>query len=844
MSLRPPPAPLRLSSRPLVGVALALAMGIVAGLWVSDVWIWAVTILAAVLGVLAHALVTRHALVTLRSAALAVAVGLVAMSVGGLRIAAWTAQPPDSIAHVAQDASSLDDAPPVTLWARIAEVPATSEWSHRFAVEVDSVVRGNLGGTVSGRVQVSLARTSYTDTPPLYPALRLGDRVRLTGQLRTLPTQRNPADFDYGAFLTHRGIDATLYIRDGDAVTFLAPTRQLDDRLALAVQARVRQAVARFVPNSESQAVLLALLLADRSQLHETTTDTFRETGLMHLLAVSGLHVFLVGLAVFVLLGPLLMRTGMRRQRVMWIRAAISLALLAVYVLVTGGSVSVVRAFVMAAIMIIGTALERRRDSLNTLGAAAIVLLVMRPTALFEVGFQLSFSAVAALVTLTPHLTQAIPAAWRSGTFGKWITSSSVASLAATLGTAPVLLVHFGRVALGGLVLNLPAIPLTGVTLGSGIGTVVCAPIPWLGETFGALASASGWALVQTSTLGAKMLGGAALVGFLDDGWIIAALATLLLAGAFWRRPTARRRLGLVALALIAVSVCTSVIRGDASPQLEVVFLDVGQGDATLIGLPNGKHVLIDAGVRSPFSDQGQRTVVPHLERFGIRQLEAVVMTHADADHIGGVPSVLRAVSVGRLVHNGQSKDNALWTDLVQTADSLEIEQQIVRAGDALDLDPSVRIRVLGPSTAPQPGDDANEASIVLLVEYGQTRWLLTGDAEQTGEADLVARFGSLLEADVVKVGHHGSRTSSSPELVAAVSGRATDPVRLVSDSSTNQGPDYAIVSVAKRNRYGLPNAEPLIRWQTAGAEVLQTADEGAIWLRSNGTSIDRVDWR
>lgn len=843
MSLKPPPPPLRLSSRPLVGVALALAAGIVAAQWIASVWVWAALIGGALASVAAHMLWTRRALVTLRRAVLAGAVGLVAMGVGGLRMAAWHTQPPDSIAHIARDASAMEDAPPVTVWARIAEIPTTSEWSHRFAAVVDSVANGEIGGTVSGRIQVSLARTSYGDTPPLYPALRLGDRVEITGVLSPLPTRRNPADFDYGAFLSHRGIDATLYIRDGEAVTFLSPTRQFDDRLALAVQDRVRRAVARYVLHSESQAVLLALLLADRSQLDDATTDTFRETGLMHLLAVSGLHVFLVGLAVFFVLGPVLMRTGMPRQRVMWIRAVISLGLLAIYVLVTGGSVSVVRAFVMAAILIVGAALQRRRDTLNALGAAAIVLLVMRPTALFEVGFQLSFSAVAALVALTPHLTQAVPARWRSGSIGKWVTSSSVASVAATLGTAPVLLVHFGRVALAGLLLNLPAIPLTGVTLGAGIGTVIGSPIPWLGETFGALASLSAWTLVQISTRGATFLGSAALVGFLNDGWITAALAVLLFAGALWRRPVARLRLGLAALALVAFSVLTSAIRGDHAPRLDIVFLDVGQGDATLIGLPNGRHVLIDAGVQTPYRDEGQRTVVPHLERYGIRQLDAVVLTHADADHMGGVPSVLRSVAVDRLIHNGQTKDNAIWTDLETTADSLGIVQQTVTAGDVLDLDPSVRIRVLGPSGTPQPGDDANDASIVLLVEYGHTRWLLTGDAEATAEADLVARYGALLRADVVKVGHHGSRTSSTPELVAAVRGRGASPIRLASDAPVHS-PDYAVVSVAKRNRYGLPNAEPLMRWQDAGAEVLQTANEGAIWLRSDGDTIERVGWR
>ena len=842
MSLTPPPPPLRLSSRPVVGLAIALGAGIVLGARAGTVWTWAALLGLAVGGVALYVWRTRRQLVTLRSAALAVGVGLAAVALGGLRSATWNTGPPDGIGHVARQLDAAEDAPAVTVWARIAEVPTSSAWSTRFAADVDSVGLGATGGAVSGRVQVSLARTSYGD-PPLYPAFELGDRVRLTGALRTLPVQRNPAGFDYGAFLAHRGIDATLHIREGADARFLAPTRQLDERLAVAVQRRVRAAVSRFVPHGESRAVLLALLLADRSGLDDATTDAFRETGLMHLLAVSGLHVFLVGLAIFALLGPVLMRTGLSRRSVNWTRACVALGLLLVYVLVTGGSVSVVRAFVMAAILVVGVAREARPDTLNSLAAAAIALLIWRPTALLEVGFQLSFAAVTALVTLTPHLSHALPTRWRHGAIGTWVTAPAIASVAATLGTAPVLLVHFGRVAIGGLVLNLPAIPLTGVTLGSGIATVACAPVPGLAETFGALASLSSQALVWVSTAGADGLGSLAIERFVDDGWIVAALALGLFAGAMWRRPIVRLRLGLAAAACVALSLGASVLGGETTPRLEAVFLDVGQGDATLLSLPNGRHVLVDAGVRSPFRDEGERTVVPHLERFGIRQLDALVLTHADADHIGGAASVLRSVPVARIVHNGQTKDNAIWTELATVADSLGVIAQTVVAGDTLALDDDVRIRVLSPSRAPRPGSDANEASIVLLVEHGTTRWLLTGDAETQAEANLVARYGALLRADVVKVGHHGSRTSSSPALVRAASGQAPTRPQLASETAA-PGPEFAIVSVAKRNRYGLPNAEPLLRWQRAGAAVLQTADEGAIWLRSDGDSIKRVDWR
>ena len=842
MSLSPPPPPLRLSSRPLVGLAVALGVGIAWGAQAGTVWSWASLLGLAVGGVALYVWRTRGRLVTLRPAVLALGVGTAALALGGLRSATWLAQPPDGIAHVARQLDASEDPPAVTVWARLADVPTASDWSIRFAADVDSVGLGTRRGAVSGRVQVSLARTGF-GAPPLYPSLDLGDRVRLTGALRPRPVQRNPADFDYGAFLAHRGVDATLHVREGEGVRVLAPTRRLDDRIAIAVQRRVRAAVSRYVPAEGARAVLLALLLADRDGLDDGTTDAFRTTGLMHLLAVSGLHVFLVGLAVFALLGPLLMRTGLSRRGVNWTRAGVALGLLAIYVLVTGSSVSVVRAFVMASILVVGVAREARADTLNALAAAAIVLLVWRPTALFEVGFQLSFAAVTALVTLTPHLSHALPACWRHGALGSWVTDPAIASVAATLGTAPVLLVHFGRVAVGGLVLNLPAIPLTSVTLGSGIAAVVCAPVPALAERFGALASASAQALVWVSTAGADGLGRLAIERFVDDAWIVAALALLLCAGAVWQRPVARRRLGLAAAACLALSVGAGALGGEARPRLEAVFLDVGQGDATLLALPNGRHVLIDAGVRSPFRDEGARTVVPHLERFGIRQLDALVLTHADADHIGGAASVLRSVPVARLVHNGQEKETAVWSELTTVADSLGIRETTVVAGDTLALDDDVRIRVLGPSRPPQAGDDANDASVVLLVEYGTTRWLLTGDAESQAEADLVARYGALLRADVVKVGHHGSRTSSSPELVRAVSGHASTRTRFASDVAAS-GPRYAVVSVAERNRYGLPDAEPLMRWQRAGADVLQTTDEGAVWIRSDGASIERVDWR
>ncbi len=813
----------------MLGVAVAVGAGIIAGRTLPEVEAvaWVAAGLAVATGAVAYVVATRRRLVTLRTLVTAAAVLGMALLLGAARDAAERTVRPDDVSHVARaawTADSLGDRAPVTVWGTVADVPERT-WSVRFTAEVDSVGRGRVGSAVTGRVQVALR---LGDRGAVYPALRPGDRVRLSGRIAPLPRRRNPAQMDYGAYLARQGVGAMLDVEGESDAVFLAPSRQPTTVLSDGVRRSVRQALARHVPDRDVQALLGALLLADRSGIEAPTLDAFRATGLMHLLAVSGLHVGLVGLAVYVLLRPLLGRLGWRRRQVEAGRAAVTLVLLALYVVVAGASVSVVRAFVMVALVIVGKTLDRPTDALNTLGVAAVLILLHRPAALFDVGFQLSFGAVAALVSLTPLLTATVPERVRRSATGAFVTGSIATSVAATLGTAPALLAHFGTLPLGGLVLNVAAIPLTAVTLGAGLGCTLTAFAPPLAAAFGAVAQLAGWALLWTTEAGAAALGWAAYDGTLGATSTLVACVLGIGALALWRRPVARRRVAWAAMAAVAVGSWSGFVRGDARPVLDVVFLDVGQGDATLVSTPADRHVLIDAGLRSPYVDEGERTVLPHLARAGITRLDAFVLTHADADHVGGALSVLRAVEVGRLVVNGRDGTSDLWADVLRLADSLGVTVQPVGAGDTLAVDPSVRFRVLGPEVQNE-GTRAspNDASIVLRIDHGATRWLLTGDAETDGETRLVSRFGDQLAADVVKVGHHGSRTSSTPALVAAVG-----------------QPRIAVVSVARRNRYGLPDEEPLDRWVASGAEVVLTSVEGAVWLRSDGRRVERVRWR
>ncbi len=832
MPITPPQPPLRPFSRPALVLAMALGVGIVLAQQLNRLsfGVWAATMVSTTVLAFVVERVSRDRIVSLKQLGLAIIAVVAMVTAGGLRMSAWQDLPTNDISIVADAAEAHEDSTgeaTITLWGYVTEPPENLDYGTRFVLAVDYAARLGDSQNVRGRVQVLLGKSRYGESA-VFPELHTGDRVELTGDLRPVPRKRNPADFDYGAYLERSGIGGTVGIYDEGAIAFLGSDAGLIDELVTESRRHVRRNIQRFVRGESNQAVLFALILADRRGIDSETRETFAETGLMHLLAVSGLHVLLVGLLLYRLLKPVLGRFRLSWTQVELTRAIVTLAVLLLYLLVTGGTISVQRAFIMTAVWIGATLLQRQADALNTLGVAGVIILLIRPAALFDVGFQLSFAAVGALVTITQRMSSHLPGSWQRRPVVRWVSNMTIVSVAATLGTAPVLLYHFGRVPLAGLLLNLVAIPATAVALLGGLFTVLFAWIPFAADAFAAVAELGSATLLMTSQTGAQYLGWALVGGFVREGWLVMSLVLCLGAFALWARPRARWTLFAGALVTLSISLWLGVARRVAIPQLDVVFLDVGQGDATLISLPNGHHVLVDAGFHDPYTDQGRRTVLPHLRRYGIRSLDAIVLTHADADHYGGVFTVMEDVEVQSLVYNGHQKKNELWQAALHVADSLGVPQRIVRAGDVLDLDPRVRIRVLHPASTPGPSEDGNDASVVLRLEYGSTSFLLTGDVEAYGEAELVGRYGDLLAGTVVKVAHHGSRTSSTEAFV---------------DAATDSSTAYAVVSVARRNRYGLPNEEPLSRWEAASADVLQTALEGAIWLRSDGERIERVQW-
>ena len=770
----------------------------------------------------------RRRLVSLTRLAYGVAAVLLFIAAGAARHLTFVSPPPNGIVHLAD--SSHTDGTRLSIVGVVDGAPSHTANASRFTLRAHHVVTPQDSVSVRGRVRTTLRVPPWESTDGSFPTLQEGDRVDVRGDLRLPRGPRNPGMFDYSAYLTQQGICCTFLVSDPADVLVLGSTRGFVGNTVVAARAYVRSQLSMHVSDDAPRAVLQALLLGDRSAVSDYREEHFVRTGLMHLLAVSGLHVFLVGMVVFTLLRPLLMRFGFRWHTVEVLRAVFTVVVLGLYMLLTGARPSVVRAVVMAVLLIGGIVLQRSSHPLNTLGVAALVLLVLRPTALFDVGFQLSMSAVAAIVTLNPRLLETIPEAWMHTRVGEWTVSMTTVSLAATLGTLPVLLFHFGRASWAGIVLNLPAIPATMLSLSAALCMVLFGGMSvGLGASFGAAANAFVHGLLEIARWGAHALEGLDMHVGSPSAWILGALSVALIALAQWPRPRMRWRIALLA-GILAVAGAWQPVVQDESSVMDVVFLDVGQGDAILVSTPGGQHVLIDAGPRTRYSDAGRRIIAPYLRTHGIDRLDAVVITHPDGDHLGGLSSLVQAVPIDTVYHSGWEATSHTYEESRRRMDSLSVARRSLVAGDVLQFGSSVRAEVLSPPPNPRRHemDDENESSVVLRLVHGQTRWLFAGDIEHAGERYLVDHYGSQLASDVVKVAHHGSSTSSTEAFVR---------------SAAMDGSSWAVICVGAKNAFGMPHVGVVERWKTHRARV-RTTQSGGVWLRSDGEEVRQTVWR
>ena len=548
-----------------------------------------------------------------------------------------------------------------------------------------------------------------------------------------------------------------------------------------------------------------ALVLGTRGGMARELKDDFAKSGLVHLLSISGFHVGL--LAAWVVLAVSAM--GFPRQRAMGIGALAG----ALYVVFLGWPAPAGRAAALCCVLALCLRRQRHTDSGSLLAATALAVMLVDPWAVADLGGWLSVSALWGATTATRWTDRAFGPGYLPRTLGS--------SIGATLATAPITAAGIGTVALAGVLMNIAAIPLAAVAVPGVAASLMLAPlVPFLAS---ALAAGSGLALhglEWCARWGAAIpLGHGEVPAEFRSAipWLALLGVGLWAIGPRNTRTIAARRLAAAALMASCLTLGQALpVRGRDERLLTLHFLDVGQGDAAAIRTPGGHWVLVDAGPRDERYDAGRRVVAPFLARAGARRIEAVVVSHAHLDHLGGVGAVLQRFQVNAVLEPGDAVAEPLYDGFLGAVAASGARWVPIRAGAAFSLD-SVSFRVIHPDTAwAEWGLDLNEDSVVLLVEYRAFRALFSGDAGWDAERRML---GSVGPVDLLKVGHHGSATASGTPWLAELD------------------PAVAMISVG-RNRYGHPSREALERLAATGSDIWRTDRDGTVTVTTDGSTM------
>ncbi len=588
-------------------------------------------------------------------------------------------------------------------------------------------------------------------------------------------------------------------------------------------RARARRRIDTTFPDDVS-AMARALVLGE-SDLAPEDDLAMRASGLSHLLAVSGMHLVIAVLTVVAGIRALLARVPLlvARWDVGRIAAAIGLPLAWAYAELAGDGGSTRRAAWMLTTAFVARVLGRRADGARSFGWSIVAMAAGDALVAFDVSFVLSAAATAGLLLFSRPIAAAGERLVGSLPLLRPIVATASATLAATIPCAPILARFAPTLPLGGVAANLLAVPV-----GESVALPLCLAhallSPWPAAERGCACVASGaLRIVRAIARGFAGIHALAIAVPPPTSWQLVALcvglAGLVAARRAWRWP-------IVAVAAAVVLVAEGFARRAGHPvgELRVTYLDVGQGDAALLDLPDGSAVLIDGGglVGSPV-DTGERVIAPTLRARRRDSLALAVLTHPHPDHFTGLASGLTSVRVGALWDTGQGERESVAGGYASLLASMRARGvPVVRPPDICgphDLG-GARLEVLAPCPESLFDRNPNDNSIVLRVTYGARAFLFVGDAEHEEEADLVRLYGDRLRADVLKVGHHGSRTSSSPAFLAAVA------------------PREAIVSCGARNRFGHPAPTTLDALAAAGARIWRTDHDGAVTVTTDGQAL------
>jgi competence protein ComEC len=684
----------------------------------------------------------------------------------------------------------------VTITSRVVREPDVRPDKVIYQLEVDAAKTKDQKVTACGLVRLTVYQTDKI--------FNYGDIIEVQGKLQSPQSPGNPGQFDYQQYLKRQGIQVTMSVWQGENIKRIGQVDSGAMGWGLKVKGHFLQVLADTLP-AEQSALMQGMLFGTRGMIAEDIDEDFQTTSLVHILSVSGFHVAVILGACLFLMHAL--KVPLKLQ------APISTVLIIFYSAITGFGPTVLRSAVMGLMVVWARYFGRERDWPTAMALAVVVILFASPKAMWEPGFQLSFIATWGILYLVPTLEKLL------SNWPKALVVAASVPIVAELTVVPLVAYHFNMMSLVGIITNILTAPLiTAVMLLSGISVLV-------GVVLMPLAS-----IINVST------------GLLLDIllWLVRIMASLPHAAIYLPSPPwwgiiayylflarlpqiveskeNKHKYLIWAGAILSIVVILTWIDNNDN-YLTVHFIDVGQGDAALVQTPNGRNMLIDTGGWSGefVSGRGAGTnvVLPYLQRLGINNLDALILSHPHEDHCGGAHGIIDKLPVRLVIvtpfQQLEEPDDAYIKLLGQMNDQ-GLTVMPAEAGQMLQLDKNLDIMVMSPTVK----QTLNNSSLVVKINYQQASFLFTGDIEKEQQQILV---GHNMQSDVLKVPHHGSGNFSS-------------------DFLKSVAPKIAVISVGEKNRFGHPDAEVLTVLTELNAKTYRTDIHGAVIINTDGRSI------
>jgi competence protein ComEC len=675
------------------------------------------------------------------------------------------------------------------------------------------------------------------------------DFIRFHSTLKKIQNFQNPGNFNYERILNIQGIYASGFINNSAEIVLLRNNSLSSTKLKLESFRNYLKQIIYKNSSSPQREVIEAMTIGNQNEIPADVRNNFNKTGTSHILSISGLHIGMVGAIAFLFffLSLKLSEYLMLRFNIIKLSATAAFFIALIYAFIAGMEVAVMRSILMAFIFLVALLFGKQKDLYNTLVAAALIILVISPEALFDISFQLSFLSVLALIYIVPRFSD-IPSK-KISTFPLWTQSviryiylSAIVCVAATIGTLPLIMYYFNRVSCVTIIANLIAVPLLGtLTLAVCMLFLLFAFFsPMIAGYFIKLASyltqisisiisklaALPFSSVSFTTPNLLEIGFFYLFIFLIIKFIDAKKKHNLKNGFSPVRFRIIKYLLIISVLFFATDIAYLSFKDILSSDLKITIIDVGQGNSTFVRFPRGGNMLIDGGGFSDSSfDVGKGVVAPFLYHERISNVDTVVLSHPHPDHLLGLIYIMNNFATRQVWRSNfpiDQEDHPEWEKSIRK-NNINVYPLSNKSPERIFN--NVRVNILWPPDYSVKDldnlsyDEVNDSSLVLKITFGNVKFLIPGDISADVEKQLIESKADL-KSDVLVIPHHGSNHSSSAEFIKAVACR------------------YAIVSAGKSNVFKHPHPSVLQRYKEAGAGIFRTDHDGAITLTTDGNNL------